>query len=150
MKLSKKAEYALRAVTAMSRAPVGTTFSIQDVASSERVPLKVLEQILVVLKNAGILRSRRGVGGGYQLVIPPMQIRLRDVIQPFDGPFMPLSCTTAATASKSTCECGVSGGCSLSKTFAGLQSHAEEWLAKTTIADVLANDPPSAVVSFEI
>ena len=150
MKLSKKAEYALRAVAAMSRAPVGTTFSVQEVAAGERVPLKVLEQILVVLKNSGILRSRRGVGGGYQLVIPPARIRLRDVIQPFDGPFMPLSCTTAATATKSGCECGVPGGCALSKTFAVLQIFAEDWLAKTTVADVLANDPSSAVVSFEI
>lgn len=150
MKLSKKAEYALRAVTAMSRAPVGTTFSIQDVASSERVPLKVLEQILVVLKNSGILRSRRGVGGGYQLVIPPVQIRLRDVIQPFDGPFIPIACATPAAVAKSTCECGVIGGCALSKTFAGLQSLAEDWLAKTTVADVLVNEPPSPVVTFEI
>ena len=62
MKVSKKAEYALRALAAMGRAREGTNFSIQDLARAENIPLKFLEQILLALKNGGLLRSKRGVG----------------------------------------------------------------------------------------
>lgn len=150
MKLSKKAEYALRAVTAMGRSPMGTTFSIQEISSGERIPLKFLEQILVVLKNSGLLRSRRGVGGGYQLDVPPSQITLREVVIAIDGPFDPITCTRAMTQARSVCECGIPGGCSLGKTFSGLQKLVLDWLNCTSIADVIANDPPHSAVSFEI
>lgn len=150
MKLSKKAEYALRAVTAMGRSPLGTTFSIQEISSGERIPLKFLEQILVVLKNSGLLRSRRGVGGGYQLNVQPAQITLREVVEPIDGPFDPITCTSALNQSRTTCECGILGGCALSKTFSDLRGVVRGWLDQTTVADVIANDPPQAVVSFDI
>ena len=51
----------------MARSPDIPTFAIQDIAVSERIPLKFLEQILLTLKNGGLLRSKRGVGGGYVL-----------------------------------------------------------------------------------
>ena len=150
MKLSKKAEYALRAVTAMSRSPMGTTFSIQEISTGERIPLKFLEQILVVLKNSGLLRSRRGVGGGYQLNVLPSQITLREVIDPIDGPFTPITCASALNQPRSTCECGIPGGCALGKTFSDLRGLVRNWLDKTTVADVIAHDPPHSAVSFEI
>ena len=150
MKLSKKAEYALRAVTAMSRSPVGTVFSIQEISTGERIPLKFLEQILVVLKNSGLLRSKRGVGGGYQINVPPSQITFRDVIQAIDGPFEPIACTRDVSHRHSACECGIPGGCSLGRTFSGLQKLVGEWFVNTTVADVLANDPSPSAVSFEI
>ena len=90
MKVSKKAEYALRALVAMGRAREGTNFSIQDLARSEGIPLKFLEQILLALKNGGLLRSKRGVGGGYQLVAKPARITLGEVVSIFDGSFDPL------------------------------------------------------------
>lgn len=150
MKISKKAEYALRAVTAMSRAPVGTTFAIQEISKSERIPLKFLEQILVVLKNSGLLLSRRGVGGGYRLNRPPSQITLREVIDPIDGSFEPIACTQALNQPRQTCECGIPSGCALGKTLLGLRGIVRDWLDKTTIADVIANDPSHATVSFDI
>lgn len=150
MKISKKAEYAFRALAAMGRAPVGTTFSIQEISSNERMPLKVLEQILVVLKNGGILRSKRGVGGGYQLTLQPSHIKLRDVVVPFDGAFEPIGCTVVLEKSGASCECGVPGGCSLARTFGGLRDVVRHWLETTTIADIIANDPPHEAMSFEI
>lgn len=150
MKLSKKAEYALRAVAAMGRSPLGTTFLIQEISTRERIPLKFLEQILVILKNNGLLRSRRGVGGGYQLNVPPTQITLRQVVDPFDGSFDPIACTGASDKSGATCECGIPGGCALGKTFSRLRGLVRDWLDQTTIADVIANDPPQAAVSFDI
>ena len=150
MKISKKAEYALRAVTAMSRAPLGTTFAIQDIAQREHIPLKFLEQILLTLKNSGLLRSKRGVGGGYQLNTPPNQIALRHVIEPIDGSFDPITCLHAVGRPQHTCECGIPGGCALARTFVGLGTLVQDWLTSTTIADVIAKGRAPDAVSFDI
>ena len=150
MKLSKKAEYAMRALLAMSRAPEGTNFSIHDIATSERIPLKFLEQILLALKNGGLLRSKRGVGGGYQLQKAAARIPLGEIITIIDGPFHPIACSTAAGKIGAKCECGIPGACGLGQTFAGLQHEVESWLNNTTLADVLERDKSADAVSFEI
>jgi Rrf2 family transcriptional regulator, iron-sulfur cluster assembly transcription factor len=149
MKLSKKAEYALRAVLAMSRERAGHTFAIQEIARSESIPAKFLEQILLVLKNAGILRSKRGVGGGYQLARLPAEISLREVIELIDGAAEPLSCI-AHVGKPTTCDCGVVGGCSLGRAFAELRDQLTTWLGETTFATLLERDHEQDAVMFEI
>ena len=86
MNFSKKAEYALRAVMAMSRAAPGTVFSIQSLSHEERIPLKFLEQILLILRKGGLLHSKRGAGGGYQLARPASRITLCEILEQVDGP----------------------------------------------------------------
>jgi len=71
MRLSKKTEYALRALIYAARSPEGTSFQIRDLAEKNGIPKKFLELILLELKNAGVLTSRRGVGGGYLLARRP-------------------------------------------------------------------------------
>ena len=148
MKLSKKAEYALRAVVAMAREAPGRTFSIQEIATSERIPLKFLEQILLVLKNGGVLRSKRGVGGGYQLARPPKRISLGELLELTDGEADPIPCSGAS--GQQECECGVVGGCALGRTLSELKSLVHEWLHKTTVADVIEKERPKDSMSFEI
>lgn len=150
MKLSKKAEYALRALTAMGRETMGRTFSIHDLAESERIPLKFLEQILLTLKNAGLLRSKRGVGGGYQLQTPATEITLQQVIELIDGPFQPIPCCEAGLTPNTPCACGSSGGCGLGRTLGDLQDLVRAWLHDTTIAHVIARSQPPEALSFEI
>ena len=86
MRLSKKTEYALRALVYASRFPQGTTLQIRDLAAKNGIPKKFLELILLELKNAGLLESRRGVGGGYLLARRPEAIRALEVIEVFEGP----------------------------------------------------------------
>jgi Rrf2 family protein len=86
MRLSKKTEYALRALIHAARYPEGTTFQIRDLAEKNGIPKKFLELILLDLKNAGILTSRRGVGGGYLLARRPDTIRAVEIIEVFEGP----------------------------------------------------------------
>ena len=62
MKISKKAEYALRAVVAMARTPRTGPVPIQELSKTARVPVKFLEQIPLILKRGGLLKSQRGVG----------------------------------------------------------------------------------------
>lgn len=89
MRLSKKTEYALRALIYASRFPEGTTFQIRDLAEKNAIPKKFLELILLELKNAGVVRSRRGVGGGYLLARRPETIRSSEVIRVIEGPVGP-------------------------------------------------------------
>src|SRR5512145_877997 len=86
MRLSKKTEYALRALIYAAGFPEGTTFQIKDLAAKNDIPKKFLELILLELKNAGILTSRRGVGGGYILARRPDAIRSSEIIQAIEGP----------------------------------------------------------------
>ena len=150
MRISKKAEYALRAITAMGRAPLGTTFSIHEVATRERIPVKFLEQILLVLKNGGLLRSKRGVGGGYQITHTPDKVSLGQVIELIDGPFAPIACATHAGQPRRACECGIPGGCGLGKTMSALRESVHSWLHTTTIANVIENERQREAMSFEI
>jgi Rrf2 family protein len=88
MRLSKKTEYALRALIYAARFPEGTTFQIRDLAEKNGIPKKFLELILLELKNAGLLESRRGVGGGYLLARRPETIRAAEIVEVFEGPFV--------------------------------------------------------------
>jgi Rrf2 family protein len=86
MRLSKKTEYALRALMYAARFQEGTTFQIRDLAEKNGIPKKFLELILLELKNAGMLSSRRGVGGGYLLARRPDSIRSSEIVEVFEGP----------------------------------------------------------------
>jgi len=91
MRLSKKTEYAVRALTYAAHYPLGTTFQIKELAERNRIPKKFLELILLELKSAGLVSSRRGVGGGYLLARPPESIRSTEIIQAIEGPLTPSS-----------------------------------------------------------
>lgn len=137
MKFSRKAEYALRAVLAMCRATPGTVFSIQSLATEEHIPLKFLEQILLVLRKGGLLHSRRGAGGGYQLARPANRISLREILELVDGPL----------------ELMPQGGAmsqGMTSIFAELQGQFREALGRYTLADVLQRDQTRGAMSFEI
>src|SRR6188768_1626052 len=91
MRISKKAEYALRALVAIARKP--RSWSIQELSTQESIPVKFLEQILLALRHAGILASKRGVGGGYTLLKPANKITLGEVLRVLDGPLAPVPCS---------------------------------------------------------
>ena len=87
MKLSVKTDYATRAVLGLARHyPVGIALPAETLAAAQGAPRKFLIQILVELKAQGIVRSVRGVAGGYLLARPPAEITLGDVLEAVDGP----------------------------------------------------------------
>ncbi len=89
MRFSKKTEYALKALIYAARHPEGTTFQIKELAERNGIPKKFLELILLDLKNAGIVQSRRGVGGGYLLARHPEAVRSTEIIEAIEGPVVP-------------------------------------------------------------
>lgn len=145
MKISKKAEYALRALVAMSRSSVGTVFSIQTLASEEGIPMKFLEQILLVLRKGGLLTSRRGAGGGYQLARAASRISVGEVLELIDGPLQLLPGGDAAAGAGSG---SISPG--LVSAFRELNEDIRQKLSALTLADVLQREQARGVVSFEI
>ncbi len=97
MKLSSKAEYALRALLDLALHHDEGLVQISDVARRTNIPIKYLEQIMLTLKSAGILSSKRGVGGGYSLARPPEDISMGEVLSLLDGSSDSDSCVSVAT-----------------------------------------------------
>jgi Rrf2 family protein len=94
MRLSKKGDYALRAMIYLSLNYKRSPIQIHEISTEEKIPEKFLEQILLELKKSGLLDSRRGIGGGYSLIKKPDEITLAQVIRIIDGPLAPLSCVS--------------------------------------------------------
>jgi len=92
MKVTKKGEYAMRAMVDLALNYNKGLRQIQDIVREEVIPERFLEQILLMLKNAGFVESKRGVGGGYFLSRRPDEISLGEVIRAIDGPLSPLDC----------------------------------------------------------
>src|SRR2546426_2843816 len=92
MKFSKKSEYALRALIELTVQYGQPHLQRHEIAKRQQIPIEFLEQILLTLKNAGLLGSRRGVTGGYSLIKPPQDITLRPGIPNLDGPPPPIGC----------------------------------------------------------
>jgi Rrf2 family protein len=105
MKLSKKGEYALRALIDLGLAQeLGRPLlRIKELSDKERLPVKFLEQILVQLKGAGYLDSKRGKNGGYSLQKPTKDIMIGDVIRLIDGPLAPIRCVSRIAYQPCTC-----------------------------------------------
>ena len=87
MRVSTRGDYACRALLSLAlHADTGTPTSVRDIADRTGLPQPYLEQILLALKGAGLVKSKRGVGGGYVLAREPRDIRLSEIISAVDGP----------------------------------------------------------------
>ncbi len=87
MRVSSKGDYACRALLSLTlhQTTPGPT-SVRDIAERTAIPQPYLEQILLSLKGAGLVRSKRGVGGGYVLARPASEIRISEILSAVDGP----------------------------------------------------------------
>jgi Rrf2 family iron-sulfur cluster assembly transcriptional regulator len=89
VKVSTRGDYASRALLSLAlHGDGGTPTSVRDIAERTGLPQPYLEQILLALKGAGIVRSKRGVGGGYVLARDPAAITLGDIVSAVDGPIV--------------------------------------------------------------
>ena len=102
--LSKKTQYGLRALYALTRNYGKGPTLIQDMSEQESIPKKFLEQILLSLKGYGLVHSKQGKGGGYSLAQPPGLIMVGSVVRLMEGPLAPLPCASE-TRFKKCAEC---------------------------------------------
>jgi len=86
MRISAKADYALRAALELAASPDREPVKGDTLATSQAIPLQFLEHILLELKHAGLVKARRGARGGYWLARPPAEVSLADVIRAVEGP----------------------------------------------------------------
>ncbi|GAB64026.1 MAG: Rrf2 family transcriptional regulator [Candidatus Jettenia sp.] len=94
MKLSKKSDYALRAMIYLAMNYQKGTLQIKEISAKERIPQKFLENILLTLRKVGILNSKMGLKGGYELARSPDLITLGEVIRALDGAIAPVNCVS--------------------------------------------------------
>jgi Rrf2 family protein len=136
MRLSKRGEYGLRAMIDLATWERTTPLvQIKDIAEREKIPAKFLEQILVTLKNAGLLNSRMGVGGGYHLARPAHEITLGHIFRVLDGPLAPVRCVSQMAYEP--CGCPDEQTCGLRMAMLDVRNAISDVLDKTTLADVI-------------
>jgi len=146
VRISRKAEYALRALVALARQ--GSPLQIGELSRLENIPVKFLEQILLSLRNDGFLASKRGVGGGYTLKRPAARIPVGEVVRALDGPVAPLPCA-ATTGSDVPCSCPDPRTCPLRSFMTQLTREMNALLDARTIEDLAKMDVGQAL-AFEI
>jgi len=146
MRISKKAEYALRALVAIARQP--KSCRIEELSERENIPIKFLEQILLALRHAGILTSKRGVGGGYALVRSASEISLGEVIRTLDGPLAPVPCAAMRPTEK--CTCPDPQACPIRLVMIELRRDLTTLLDQRTIDDLLRLSPATTALAFDI
>lgn len=92
--ISKKTQYGLKALSYMAQRENQGPILIADISVDQKIPIKFLEAILLDLKKAGLLDSKKGKGGGYYFALPPGQIKVATVIRLLDGPIAMLPCAS--------------------------------------------------------
>lgn len=134
--ISKKTKYALNALVYLARHKEEGAILISDIASSEHIPQKFLEAILLDLRKAGILGSRRGRGGGYYLLHDPSEVNLAEVVRHFEGALAWLPCV-AYKYYEPCSECKDEATCGIRDVFRQLREETVRLLKGTSLQDVL-------------
>jgi len=139
MRVSAKTDYALRAAVELAAAPEGTPVKGERLATSQTIPLRFLENILLQLRHAGIIESRRGADGGYKLARPAEEITLADVIRAIDGPLAGVSGQRPETLDfKGRSE-------PLREVWVAVRASLRSVLEQVTLADVASGELPENV-----
>jgi len=138
--ISAKARYALRALLAIVESPEGKPVTSADIAARYAIPHKFLEQILVDLRNAGILESRRGKHGGYAMLRPADTVSFTEILRLIEGPLAPLPCLSRQAYRR--CEdCVDERTCDIRREFGRAYDAYRTVLEARTLADAVARDP---------
>jgi Rrf2 family protein len=137
VKLSKRGEYALRALIdfGLAQALGRPLLQVSELAAKEELPTKFLEQILMQLKAGGYLESRRGKLGGYLLARPPENIAIGSVVRLIDGPLAPINCVSQTAYKR--CTCPDEEHCGLRMLMLDVRNAIANILDRYTLADVV-------------
>lgn len=137
--LSNKTKYAIKALVVLGKNYGKEPMPILKIAEEENIPKKFLEQILLELRNAGILFSRKGAKGGYSLNKEPKDIRLTQIIRLTDGPIALLPCVSLNFYRKCD-ECKFEEYCGIRDTFVEVRNAMLEILNDTSIEDIILKE----------
>jgi Rrf2 family protein len=139
MRVSAKADYAIRAAAELAAADPAVPLKAERISDSQDIPIKFLETILLELKHAGIVRSQRGPDGGYALARPATEISLADVIRAVDGPLA----NVRGDRPENTVYTGVAVG--LTDVWIAVRAALRQILEDTSLADLVKGELPERV-----
>ena len=131
--LTQKTRYALRALLYLVERGGGQPVQIAEIAATQQVPRKYLELIMLDLKKAGIVLSRRGPGGGYGLARPAEEISFAEVVRTMDGPIALVPCASLNFYAKCG-DCHDEASCAIRKVMAQVREEAVRILGGTSLA----------------
>lgn len=137
MKLSRKGEYALRALICLG---LGEAFGhkrlqVAEIAASDNIPEKFLEQIMNELRDGGFVEGQRGRNGGYRLARPAEQISLGQIIRHIEGPLAPVAC--ASHTAYERCSCPDEANCGLRMLMLDVRNVISDILDRHTLGAVV-------------
>ena len=134
MWITRRTDYATRAVLALCKAEPDELLNVEDIAHRTAMPISVAKQVMNQMRSSGLVRSERGPSGGYRLNHNPEEITLERVIRLFQGQLAPIECATRHEPE----ECPMTPGCSLQSVWAEVRDATIAILARTTFADLAA------------
>jgi Rrf2 family protein len=138
MRVSAKADYAVRAAAELAAAEEGPIKG-ERLADAQEIPLQFLEHILLELKHAGIVRARRGAKGGYWLARPADEVTIADIVRAVEGPIAHVQSTPPeAIEYRGNAE-------PLQKVWIAVRASLRTVLENVTLADLVADQLPSVV-----
>ncbi len=136
MKLSRKCEYALLALIDIGLNGKTNPVKIGDICERKDIPKKFLEQILLILKGSGYVKSRRGSEGGYMLAKPSSEISLAEVVRLFDGALAPVESVSSYFFEHTPVEKSPA----LLSLFQEIRDYISTLMETTTLADILCRE----------
>jgi Rrf2 family protein len=139
MRVSAKADYAVRAAAELAAAGPGRPVKGERIAEAQAIPLKFLENILAELKHDGIVRSQRGAEGGYWLARPADQVTLAEIIRAVDGPLANVRGLRPEAVAYS------GSARHLAQVWVAVRASLRNVLERVTLADLVAGELPLAV-----
>lgn len=133
MRVTRRAEYALRALLDMAEHADEGPLRIEEIARRQHIPRNFLANLLVPLKRARLVQSKKGPEGGYFLSRPARRITVGEVLRLLDGPVVPINCVSRELGEK--CELG--GDCGYFPLWQRVRDAVAAVVDQTTVADVL-------------
>lgn len=130
MRMSTKAQYAVRALVSLNLTSTGAPVSIKEISTRENISLNYLEQLFVKLRRGEIVKSVRGPGGGYLLARPAAEIRVDEIIDTVEETLVPVSCMDA----DGSCKCN--SECATQSVWQGLGNQIRSFLSSMTLEDL--------------
>lgn len=144
--MTRKTKYGLKAMVLLARKYGRGPVQIAELSNEERIPKKFLESILLDLKRRGLVQSRKGPGGGYQLGRPPTAIAVGEIIRVLDGPLALVSCVSQTAYARCE-ECRTEQECAVRRVFQAVRDETARILDGTTLASAADLDRPADVVT---
>lgn len=139
MKVSTRGEYGVRAMVALAHYHGSKPVALTTIAKDSHVPAPYLEQLIAPLRRAGLVESKRGAQGGYQLARPPADIRVGEIYRVMEGPIAPMDCVSEDEADQT---CPLIPNCETRPVWLSVRDSIIGAIDSITLADLVKEDAP--------